>query len=150
MSSLIFTFQVDSTDLHCQTFETFDTTFISSPTNIQRINSNHPRAPPNPYTSTNLASTPISLDFHPWRPSRKLFNLHKKFQDTILYQHPCIPCSYCSKLMYPSETRWLNYDSTLLYPLNESFPNVPLQFHPNDLTLSRVAVCYSCLKPSTR
>ena len=81
---------------------------------------------------------------------QKLFNLHKKFQDIILYQHPCIPCSYCSKLMYPSETRWINYDPTFSYPLQESFPNVSLQFYSNDLILSRIAVCCSCLKPFTR
>ena len=81
MSSHIFTFEVDSTNLDCQSFESF----LNTSNNIQRINSNHQRAPPNPYTSTNFAPTPVNLYFHPWRPSEKLFNLHKKFQDIILY-----------------------------------------------------------------
>ena len=150
MSSHIFTFEIDSTNLHCRSIESFDASFTSSFTNIQRVNSNHQRAPPNPYTSTNFPLTSVNLDFSPWHPSKKLSNLHKRFQDVILYQHPCIPCSYCSRLMYPSETRWLCYDPTFSYPLRESFPSVPLQFHPNDSTLSRIAICCSCLKPSTR
>ena len=150
MSSHIFTFEIDSTNLHCRSIESFDASFTSLFTNIQRVNSNHQRAPPNPYTSTNFPLTSVNLDFSPWRPSKKLSNLHKRFQDVILYQHPCIPCSYCSRLMYPSETRWLCYDPTFSYPLRESFPSVPLQFHPNDSTLSRIAICCSCSKPSTR
>ncbi|CAB5185793.1 unnamed protein product [Rhizophagus irregularis] len=104
MSSHIFTFEIDSTNLQCQSSESFGEFFTSS-TNLQNVNSNHQRAPPNPYTSTNFLSTSVNLISNPWRPSIKLSNLHKKFQDIILYQHPCIPCSYCSKLMYPSETR---------------------------------------------
>jgi len=145
----IFTLELDSTYLSYQSTESFDTTFISSYANVQRANSNHPRAPINLYTSTDFAPTP-NLHFYPWRPSNKLFNLYNKFQEVILYQHPCIPCSYYSKLMYPSEARWLNYDPNFSYPLTESFPDVSLHFHPNDSTLSRIAVCLSCLKPSTR
>ena len=149
MSSHIFNFEINSTNLQCQSSESFDT-FFTSYTNLHNVNSDHQRAPPNPYISTNFLSTSVNLLFSPWRPSKKLFNLHKKFQDQILYQHPCIPCSYCSRLMYPSETRWMHYDPTFLYPLNESFPDTLLQFHPNDPIPSRIAVCCSCLKPSTR
>ncbi|GES98086.1 DNA helicase Pif1, ATP-dependent [Rhizophagus clarus] len=149
MSSHIFTFEINSTNLQCQSCESFDTFFTSS-TNLQNVNSNHQRAPPNPYISTNFLSTSVNLPFSPWRPSKKLFNLYNKFQDQILYQYPCIPCSYCSKLMYPSEARWVHYDPTFLYPLEESFPSTLLQFHPNDPIPSRIAVCCSCLNPSTR
>ena len=151
MSSHIFTFELEPTNLSCQSIESFDMTFISSHANTQRANSNHPRAPTHLYTSTNnFAFAPVNLQFQPWRPSKKLFNLQDKFQKVILYQHPCIPCSYCSKLMYPSETRWSHYDPALSYPLVESFSDISLHFHPNDLTLSRIAVCHSCLKSSTR
>src|SRR5579863_7746709 len=30
----------------------------------------------------------------PWRPSSRLKSLHTRFKNTILYQHPCIPCIY--------------------------------------------------------
>src|ERR1700761_9456998 len=115
MSSLIFTFEVDSANLHYQPSESFDTSFTTSFINIQNVNFNHQRVPPNPYTSTNFPLTSTNLHFNPWHLSKKLSNLHKKFQDVILYQHPCIPCGYCSKLMYPSETRWTHYDPTFSY-----------------------------------
>ncbi|CAB4440740.1 unnamed protein product [Rhizophagus irregularis] len=114
MSSHIFTFEIDSTNLQCQSSESFGEFFTSS-TNLQNVNSNHQRAPPNPYTSTNFLST------------------------SLLF-----------KINVPSETRWIQYDSTISYPLRESFPDISLQFHPNNLIPSRIAVCCSCLKPSTR
>src|SRR5256885_3598609 len=117
MSSYIFTFEIYSTNLHCCSIESFDTSFILSSDSIQRVNTNHQRASLNPYTSTNFTPTLANLYFHPWRPSKKLFNLHKKFQDIILYQHPYIPCSYCSKLMYPSE-RSEEHTSELQSPCN--------------------------------
>ncbi|GBC07354.1 hypothetical protein RclHR1_07400001 [Rhizophagus clarus] len=58
--------------------------------------------------------------------------------------------AYCSKLLYPSEARWVHYNPTFLYPLEESFSSTLLQFHPNDPIPSRIAVCCSCLNPSTR
>jgi hypothetical protein len=129
MSYHIFTHNLNHIESN---YETFDDTFLSSTENIRLVNSYHPRAPTNIYTSTNFALQPENLVFNPWRPPRKLSNLHKKFQETILYQFPCIPCSYCSKLMYPNETRWTIYNPSFTYPLQESFPNIPLQFHPNE------------------
>src|SRR5215213_8095529 len=69
-SSQFITFELDSENLlSCQSIESFDTTFISSHTNTQRANSNHPRAPSHLYTSTNnFAFAPVNLQFQPWRP----------------------------------------------------------------------------------
>ncbi len=147
MSYHIFTYNLNYTESN---YKTFDATFLSSTENICLVNSNHPRAPTNIYTSTSSALQSENLTLNSWRPPRKLLNLHKKFQEIILYQFSCIPCSYCSRLMYPTEARWTLYDPSLIYPLQESFPNIPLQFHPNELVSSRVAICVSCLKPSTR
>ena len=147
MSYHVFTHNLDPLE---STFETFDNTFLSSTENIRLINSNHPRAPRNIYTSTISTSQSENLLSNPWQPSNKLSKLYDKFQTTILYQFPCIPCSYCSKLMYPNETRWIKYDPLLIYPLQKFFPDTSLQFHSNDLLPTRIARCASCLKSSTR
>lgn len=64
MSSHIFTFKLDSANLQYQSLESFDSTFILPSNDIQKANSNHQRAPPNPYTSTDF--TVISAtNFHP-------------------------------------------------------------------------------------
>ena len=52
--------------------------------------------------------------------------------------------------MYPNETRWIKYDSLLIYPLQKFFPDTSLQFHPNDLLLTRIARYASCLRFSIR
>jgi len=52
--------------------------------------------------------------------------------------------------MYPNETRWIKYDPLLIYPLQKFFSDTSLQFYPNDLLLTRIARCASCLKSSTR
>src|SRR5687767_10395835 len=147
MSYHIFTHNLDHIESN---YETFDSTFLSSTENIRSSNSNHPRAPTNIYTSINFAFQSNNLLLNPWRPSNKLLKLHDKFQTTILYQFPCVPCSYCSKLMYPAEARWIIYNPLLIYPLQRFFPDTPLQFHPNSITSIRVATCASCVKPSTR
>ena len=52
--------------------------------------------------------------------------------------------------MYSIEARWIVYDPNYIYPLQESFPDIPLHFHPNDSILKKVAICVSCQKPLTR
>ena len=46
-------------------YETFDIAFLSLTENIWLINSNHPRAPINIYTSTNFAFQLENLTFNP-------------------------------------------------------------------------------------
>ena len=59
---------------------------------------------------------PLSNIITPWNPSKKLSNLHKTFQQTILNQFPCLPCSNCSYLLYPEKAKWIQYDENILYP----------------------------------
>ena len=87
MSYHIFTHNLESIESN---YEISDNTFFSSAENIYLANSNHPRAPVNIYTSTNFATQSDNLLSTPWRPSKKLLNLYKRFQDVILYQFPCI------------------------------------------------------------
>src|SRR6185312_6464974 len=41
-----------------------------------------------------------------WRPTTHLHKRHTRFVHSILYQHPCITCAYCGKLMYPKKVQW--------------------------------------------
>ncbi len=123
MSYHIFTYNLNYIESN---YEIFDNTFLSSTKNICLSNSNHPKASINIYTSTNniFQSQSENLSFNPWQPSKKLFNLYKKFEDTILYQYPYILCSYCSKLMYSIKARWTIYNSDFIYSLQELFSDI--------------------------
>ena len=52
-----------------------------------------------------------------WIPSPRLRNLHTRFQNTILFQHICLPCAFCAQLLYPTKAKWIDYDSNYTYPL---------------------------------
>ena len=75
----------------------------------------------------------------------------ERFDKLILYQFPCVPCSYCTKLLYPVECKWENCDQNKVYPLeNCNYPNINLVFHPKATSALRIAVCSSCKNPHTR
>ena len=78
----------------------------------------------------------------PWRPTKKLNNLHQSFQQTILNQFPCLPCSNCSYLLYPDKAKWIPYKDDVLYPFKMAFPRSKLAFHPRSPT--RIAICPAC------
>ena len=65
----------------------------------------------------NETSSSNIVSFPPWRPSQRLRSLHTRFQNTILYQHRCLPCSFCGKLLYPTKVKWVPYDELHDYPL---------------------------------
>src|SRR3954471_22226425 len=60
--------------------------------------------------------------FAPWRPSRELAQLLLKFNNVILKEHHSNPCSFCGRLLTPSQTKWLCYDPFFRYPLQRYFP----------------------------
>src|SRR6185369_5302658 len=81
-----------------------------SSTSTEAINGNIDRY----YTSdTSDSTTSIS----PWRPNTRLRKLHNKFQNIILYQHICVPCIYCARLLYPKKAKWIPYNENITYPL---------------------------------
>lgn len=88
------------------------------------------------------------LDCQPWRPTNKLTNLHKTFQQDVLNQYPCLPCSYCGYLLYPNKEKWILYIENVLYPFKVAFPRSRLAFHPNLPT--RIAICAACKNKSNR
>src|SRR5688572_3735366 len=93
------------------------------------------------YTQTQQYAISNDIVLH-WKLSKKLNNLHKTFQQTILNQCPCLPCSICGYLLYPEKTKWIPYKENVLYPFKAAFPRAKLAFHPR--SPSRIAVCSSC------
>src|SRR6266511_453067 len=81
--------------------EGIDENFLTGTLRRLQANSNDSRIP-----IINNTMTAIPYNHNPWRPSKTLENLIKKFNDLILYQYPCVPCSYCTKLLYPIECKW--------------------------------------------
>ncbi|CAB4487273.1 unnamed protein product [Rhizophagus irregularis] len=85
--------------------------------------------------------------FPPWQFSTKLFNLKSQFDKDILTQYPCVLCSYCSHLQYPTKARWELYNDTIQYPLEKVYQNNPqikLVFHTDDSKPKQIATCSSC------
>ncbi len=64
----------------------------------------------------------ITSEFGHWRPTGKLADLIRKFNDVILGQYPSNPCSFCGHLLMPSQTKWVQYNPFFRYPLKEYFP----------------------------
>src|SRR6185312_10424641 len=57
-------------------------------------------------------------------------------------QFPCIPCSYCSRLLYPHSVKWVIKDDNFVYPLQSSFPQLNIIANPRNE--SKIAVCDGC------
>ena len=49
--------------------------------------------------NANNSEIMTSLSIFPWRPNTRLCKLHTQFQNNILYQHICVPCVYCARLI---------------------------------------------------
>jgi hypothetical protein len=124
-------------------YENFDDSLFSSFAVRQAANAEHSR---NPIQSSSSNIT-FRAYFPPWQPSTKLYNLKTRFDNTILTQYPCVPCSYCSRLQYPTKAKWELYDRTFQYPLETVYQNnsrIKLVFHTDDSKPRRIATCPSC------
>jgi hypothetical protein len=90
------------------------------------INQNLSNAPSAilPTLSQSGANTlsPISNSSSTQSPA--LRRLLREFEEKILFDHPHIPCAYCSILMTKSSARWTRYDVNERYTLKIAFPDV--------------------------
>ena len=77
-----------------------------------------------------------------WRPSNTLRKILCRLYEDDYTQFPCVPCSYCSRLLYPHSAKWIIRDETVTYPFQSSFPETPLITHPR--YSAKIAVCDSC------
>jgi hypothetical protein len=126
-------------------YEDLDDSLFSSSAIRQIANTDHSRIPTQSLFSTH--ETTFRAYFPPWRPSTKLRNLKNHFDKTVLTQYPCVPCSYCSRLQYPTKARWELYDRDIQYPLEITYqdnPQVKLVFHTDSSKPRRIATCPSC------
>ncbi|CAB5357328.1 unnamed protein product [Rhizophagus irregularis] len=132
-------------------YEDFDNSLFSSFAVRQTANADHSRVPiQSSFPSSNIT---FRAYFPPWQPSTKLFNLKSRFDKDVLTQYPCVPCSYCSRLQYPTKARWELYDDTIQYPLEKVYQNNPqikLVFHTDDSKPKRIATCSSCHNSNNR
>ncbi|CAG8536774.1 15137_t:CDS:2 [Cetraspora pellucida] len=108
-------------------------------------------------TSYNNASQPVMQKINPepnatastssvnspWTISLKMQQIINKFNNEILCQFSCVPCSICSKLMYPEKSMWIQKDSNITYPLTVVYPNIVLTTNPISPS-NRIAICPSC------
>src|ERR1044072_9733244 len=67
----------------------------------------------------------------------KILNTH--FQNTILFEHICLPCAFCGRLLYPTKAKWIPYDESYNYPLEMNFPNI------NVYTIGEDSACTTCV-----
>ena len=90
--------------------------------NQNKINQNLPNA----LLNNNPSNIPSY--YNPtWHPSQKLRSLLMEFNDKILYDHPSIPCGYCSILMMKSSVKQIDPNET--YTLTIAFPEIHLTLH---------------------
>ena len=50
-----------------------------------------------------------------------------------------MPCSYCSRLLYPNQIKWITRQTNSIFPFEHVYPHIPLNKHPRNST--KVAVC---------
>lgn len=50
-----------------------------------------------------------------------------------------MPCSYCSRLLYPNQIKWITRQTNSIFPFEHVYPHIPLNTHPRNST--KVAVC---------
>ena len=138
----------DSESYFDSDYENFDDSLFSSFAVRQTANAEHSRIPIQ--SSSNIT---FRAYFPSWQPSTKLHNLKTRFDKNILTQYPCVPCSYCSRLQYPTKAKWELYDRTFQYPLETVYQNnsqIKLIFHTDDSKPRRIATCSSCHNSNNR
>jgi len=86
--------------------------------------------------------TPAQIDHTFWRPSDTLLKVLRRLHEIDYTQFPCVPCSYCSRLLYPNQIKWITRQTNSVFPFEHVYPHIPLITHPRHST--KVAVCPSC------
>lgn len=49
-----------------------------------------------------------------WRPSDSFRKILRSLYENDYAQYPCVPCSYCSRLLYPHSTKWIVRNETTI------------------------------------
>ena len=77
-----------------------------------------------------------------WRPSNELKKILRLLYEEDYAQFPCVPCSYCSRLLYPQSVKWVTRNDDVTYPLEMSLPEISLTVNLRNPT--KIAVCDGC------
>ena len=83
-----------------------------------------------------------------WRPKYILINVLRKLHYDAYTQFPYAPCCYCGRMLYPYQILWILKENNTAFPLQISYPDATLTYHPHDS--NKVAICASCKKPLSR
>ena len=126
----------------------------NAPSSSVRINSSDNNFIPIATVTTNYQSNDHSYNVPSnncfWNPTRELCNLLNEFNNKILFDYPKVPCAYCSILLMQDSIKWLPYDENERYTLVRAFPQIEPTTRINRKSVKQVAVCSSCLKPSSQ
>ncbi|CAG8490878.1 16859_t:CDS:2 [Acaulospora morrowiae] len=123
-------------NFHTYTFDQYQSSNLSIPEIVIPSNAS---ASDTLISDTSVVSSPILQ----WRPTTRLRKLYTRFTNSILYQHSCIPCAYCGKLMYPAKTQWKPYDSNTNYPIEEYCSNAQFILKKTKNCV-QIPVCSKC------
>jgi len=124
-------------NFHTYTFDQQQSSNLTIPEEIAESN-----ADVSDTALSNISLEPSSIP--QWRPTTHLHKLHTRFVNSILYQHPCITCAYCGKLMYPTKAQWKPYDSNTSYPIEEYYPDVQLILKKDKYSRTLIPLCSKC------
>ena len=61
-------------------------------------------------------------------------------------QFPCVPCSHCSRLLYPQSVKWVTRNDNVTYPLEMSLPEISLTVNLRNPTKIAVAMRWVQIK----
>lgn len=123
-------YTVDSLQISESVFHSADTSWLTQ---------NHQSAFPISPIDSDMTDVQAQSYWHPSDALRR--TLHKLYKKDYA-QFPCIPCSYCSRLLYPHSVKWVIKDDNFVYPLQSSFPQ--LNIITNLRNESKIAVCDGC------
>src|SRR5271154_1569708 len=116
---------------------------------IINLSHNDTRNQPIQQLNSYLQITQLPQIFPPWIPSEKFNTLKNKFDLYILAQYPCLPCSFCGRMMYPEKSHWVIKNHHFTYPLIRAYPNLSLTFNPNPPS-NRIPICNACYRNPSR
>nr|CAG8647514.1 8694_t:CDS:2 [Entrophospora candida] len=111
-----------------QVFENFTDSRTGAPSTTEDLNTIHQTSsneitaqhPTHPTPSGEIVPHPIIS----WEPSQKFMQVKEKFESYILHQYPCVPCSFCSRLLYPEKAKWTQKIENFEYPLIQANLNL--------------------------
>ncbi|CAJ0832299.1 3208_t:CDS:2 [Entrophospora sp. SA101] len=124
-----------------QVFENFTDSRTGAPSTTEDLNTIH-QTPSNEIT-TQHPTHPTPSGEIVLHPSQKFMQVKQKFESYILYQYPCVPCSFCSRLLYPEKAKWTQKIENFECPLIQANLNLRLIENPNPPE-NHIAVCSSC------